>query len=162
MAKEILDMSVNEIKDLAVADFASLTNTIQELKSYQLIALGKKLAVPRYSVLRKEDLFRAILNFLSTEESEFAAAIVPPKEEAPAVVEPVKEISFQLLTNTALEERSYPANTPMNKILAELNMENKTVAVQGELIPKHRLTQTIEQLGVEGTIVAVITKTANA
>lgn len=160
MAKEILSLSVNEIKDLAVADFTSLTDEIKELKGYQLTQLGKKLAIPRYSMLRGEDLFKAIINFLSTEESEFAEAIKSPQDEVPAA--PVRDITFQLLTNTALEERSYPSDTTMMKILMDLNMTNKAVAVQGELIPNHRLNQTIEQLGIENSIVAVITKTANA
>lgn len=162
MANEILSLSVNEIKDLAVADFAGLTAQIKELPGYKLKDLAKKLAVPRYSMLRVEDLFRAVIGFLSSEESEFAGAIVASEPAEVTPVPPAKEIRFQLLTNTSLEERAYPGDTTMSKILADLNMTNKAVAIQGELIPKHRLDQTIEQLGVENTIVAVITKTANA
>lgn len=162
MAKEILDLSVNEIKDLAVADFLGLTEKIQGLKKYQLIALGKKLAIPRYTVLSREGLFRAILGYLSNEESEFAEALVSMEELSEELDEPVRDITFQLLTTSVLEERTYPSNTTMSEILLDLNMSNKTVAIQGEIISKYRLDQTIEQLGVEGNIVSVISKVANA
>jgi len=167
MANDIVSLSVNEIKDLAVADFSDLTAKIGELSNYKLTQLGKKLAIPRYSMLTRDDLFKAIIGFLSTEQSEFAGAITAAsssEEEPSTEIEEVKErlITFQLLTNTSLEEKSYPASTQMLKILSDLNMTNKAVAIQGELLPKHRLNQSIEQLGVENCIVAVITKTANA
>ena len=157
MIENLMEKTANELRDLAVSDFPALVDSLKELKGYQLTQVGKTLAIPRYTVMSKDELYRAVVAELSTEESEFASAI-----SVDEIQEEVKDITFQLLTNTSLEEHTYPANTTMSSILEKLGMQNKSVAIKGELIPRSRLNHTLEQLGAENSIIAVITKTANA
>ena len=157
MIENLMEKTANELRDLAVSDFPALVDSLKELKGYQLTQVGKTLAIPRYTVMNKDELYRAVVAELSTEESEFASAI-----SVAEIQEEVKDITFQLLTNTSLEEHTYPANTTMSSILEKLGMQNKSVAIKGELIPRSRLNHTLEQLGAENSIIAVITKTANA
>ena len=154
MIENLTNKTSNEIRDLAVSDFTNLVDSLKEMKGYQLTQIGKILAIPRYTVLKADELLAAIIRELSGEKSEFAEAISAPEE--------VKNVTFQLLTNTTLDECTYPGNTKMSTILTKLGMQDKAVAIKGELIPKNRLDKTLDQLGVDNTIVAVITKTANA
>lgn len=161
MIENLQNKTANEIRDLAVADINLLSESLKELKQYQLKAVGKTLAIPRYTVLSREELLVAIMQDLSGEQSEFSEALVPMKQMLPAAIE-VPSVTFQLLTNTSLKEYTYPGNVSMRDVLKDLGLGNKSVAIKGELIPARRLENTLLQLEVDGSIVAAITKTANA